>query len=157
MPTSRVDKNVELVIDDLFELQRRLQQTPEAHKEERDRLMEIASGYLIANQQLIERAVDAWESTPEDELQRLQGVHRELDGSATVHSVRGIATQALFIARERERSSSIPLLFPISDDDLHMLDRVLEFAKYVVDTSDLSIQWHPVKQLLDDERSLDEP
>jgi KAP family P-loop domain len=149
-----VDENLRLVVEDLSELRGRLVSPPDQHAHER--LLDVTSGYLLVNKPLIERAVEAWAKTPEKDLEDLQGQHRELDGSATRHSFHDTAMEALSWAELRRGPGGIPDLMPIDEDDLHMLDRVLRFSKYLVDASNMPVRWHPVRRLLEDDKALAE-
>jgi hypothetical protein len=103
--------------------------------------------YLAANRRLIDCAVEAWANTPERELRELQGKTLELDASATRHSFVAIATSSLFKAHET-LVNPLPALFQITDDNVHMLDRVVRFANHIIDTQEMSVAWHPVRELL---------
>jgi hypothetical protein len=143
-----VDRNLERLIEDLYALQVRLREVEK--NDEQLRLMDFIAAFLIGNSGIIDRAVKAWAETPEAELAALQREHIELDGSAASHDFRKIATRApesapLVLAAARRHQ-----FVQFSDDNLHMLDRVLEFAKYLTDTSDLKLRWHPVTEAMRD-------
>jgi hypothetical protein len=145
---SRSDRNLGLMIKDLWSLENALRQ--HLPQDEQNELVQLAVGYVWLNRFLVDRAVKAWEETPEPELSGLCDAHQDLDGAATVHSFRDIALEALTFAPDvfRWRGESSP--FDITDDTLHMLDRLLGYGKYLADTRDLQVRWHPVNSVLGD-------
>jgi hypothetical protein len=143
MVTQAVDSNITALIDDLFALQDRLRTADD------DALQDFVNAYLLLNRRIIERALEAWLSTPEEELQALRSEHRELDQSATSHSFSSIATDALRHAQQALATPTGRALLSVTDDNLHMLDRMLGFAKYLAHTDDLELQWSPVSRMLD--------
>lgn len=134
-----VDRNITLIIEDLGTLQRAFGSNPEGG--DRKRLIDVTAGYLVANAGLIEMAVAAWDSTSEADLESLQKQHRELDWNATQRSFRGIAVSPLRAAEAMIVESG---LLDFDEDELHMLERLLEFSKYLADTSALGVEAHPV-------------
>ncbi len=148
MATQAVDTNIRNLIQDLFTLQDRLRRVGD-DAPEHDAVFDVVSGYLVVNEPIIHRAVSAWEAASEEELRSLEQEHRELDASATVHSFRDIALQPVTDAPLALASPAARSLLRPDDDELHMLDRVLEYAKYLANTDDLALQWSPVAGVLD--------
>lgn len=70
----------------------------------------------------------------------MEAQYTELHYSAIGNSFYGIATGALNSAR------SWPGL--LDEDELHMLQRVLEYAKYSVDSSGFQLKMHPIIKYL---------
>lgn len=147
MATGTVDSHLTQVSEDLGVLGElvRAVEGPELNSDRKSYAIAI---YLVANRRLIDRAVEAWAETQEHELHELEERTVELDFSATHHSFLSIATAALVDAHEVLVHPSTRAFFRTSDDNLHMLDRMIRFAKYLVDTEDFSVAWHPVRELL---------
>ncbi|MGZ4232394.1 MAG: hypothetical protein ACXVVQ_13340 [Solirubrobacteraceae bacterium] len=143
MVTQAVDSNISALIQDLFALQNRVRTA------NNDALQDLINAYLLLNRPIIERGLEAWAAAPEEELKAMLPEHRELDGSATTHSFSSIATDALRHAQQALATSTGRDLLQVTDDNLHMLDRMLEFAKYLARTDDLELQWSPVSRMLD--------
>jgi hypothetical protein len=142
------DRNISALIKDLFVLQGRLRGVG---GDKVDTLLtDVINAYLVLNLQIIERGLQAWMATSEGELNAMDDEYGELDYSATMHEFRDIAVQAVVHAPEALTSSTARDLLRVDDDQLHMLDRMLEFAKYLANTDDLTLQWSPVIDVLDD-------
>ncbi len=147
MATRTVDSNIRDLIADLAVLTNRLREVRDVGGQRR--LTLTVSAFLLVNTPIIQRAVEAWDATPEQELKVLDGDHRELDQSATHRAFRDIALEPVRYAHDVLGSpAGLELLGP-DDDQLHMLSRLLEFAKYLAQTSDLNLRWSPVARVLD--------
>jgi hypothetical protein len=138
------DTNVSRILADLYELRGRLRESPS--DEMRDRLVRGGAGYLVMNEALIRQALDAWSATPEDDLKALAREYRELDISASTPKFRAIADSSLRFARD---SLMHPETVEMTDDEVHMLARALEYGKYLTDTSGQEVRWSPITLVLE--------
>jgi len=128
-----VDKLVENLIGDLSTLRRYLLRHP---KVDAVTSQKLAVQYLLENEALILAGVEAWRSLGEEKRKAMGAQYTELHYSASGNSFHGIATGVLNSAR------SWPDL--LDEDELHMLQRVLEYAKYSVDSSGFQLKMHPI-------------
>lgn len=135
------DRNVQLLIEDLSALRTRLQTALE--EAEAAHISQLAAAYLLVNRPVLELAFAAWRQTPEDTLRQLAAEHRQLDGTGAWHGFEEIAWQLVPLAPEILRGASVNVL-RVSEDNLHMLLRVLEYAQYVADCSATTVRWHPL-------------
>lgn len=152
MPVRVADTNVSRILADLYELRDRLRESPS--DELRDRLVRGGAGYLVMNEALIRQVLDAWSATPDDDLKALAGEYRELDVSASTPKFLPVADSSLRFARD---SLMHPEMVGITDDEVHMLARALEYGKYLTDTSGQEVRWSPITLVLEgDPRTVDE-
>jgi hypothetical protein len=131
------DKLVENLIGDLSTLRRYLLRNPRVDAATSQK---VAVQYLLENEALILAGVEAWRSLGEEKRKTMGAQYTELHYSAIGNGFYGIATGALNSAR------SWPGL--LNDDELHMLQRVLEYAKYSVDSSGFQLKMHPIIKYL---------
>jgi hypothetical protein len=136
-----IDRNVQLLIEDLSGLRKRLQEAPE--EAQAAHISQLAAAYLLVNRPVLELAFAGWRQTPEDELKKLAAEHPRLDGTGAWHGFEEIAWHLVPLAPDILRGASVNLL-RVSDDNLHMLLRVLEYAQYVADCSAATVRWHPL-------------
>ncbi len=138
--------NVQLTLDDIHFLRNAFQDS--VGDDERVRqLTQVAAAYIVVNRALIECAFEAWRSTPEERLLEMHKSDITLDGSATVHSFDSIGGHLIPLAKNiviQDNAGPIE----VSDDDLHMMMRVLEYAQHLTDCSTTRVRWHPVEQWL---------
>jgi hypothetical protein len=131
------------VLDDLAKVKRVL---TESHS---DRLPYAALRYLAANSNLITGIVDLVYSKLDKagRLELLQ-THRELDDSATSDSFRALALHAVDTAADWANApGSVQDLFVVSEDDLAMLRRALQYGKYIdSDSLEYELQLSPIEQ-----------
>jgi hypothetical protein len=143
------DKNLSILIQDLFFLRELIDRTSSQYAESDDPLslstivedIQEAKDYLTAqrifreyvdiNQFLIQKGLHAWEKASEQEREQLQATHKELDGSATEPGFKTTAESAL---------KSVAMYFPVTEDQVHMLDRALEYAKYLANCDDSPVR-----------------
>jgi hypothetical protein len=138
------DPNLESLIDDLTALR----QAVSANSADKH-VQDVAAQYLIANRALIERGFGAWLATSEARLGQLDDAEPILDRSAAIHDFEGIGREAMRWAANRDTPGGV-LGGAVDDDMLHMLLRVMQYAMFLAETSDLSVQLHPVTEQLND-------
>jgi hypothetical protein len=136
-----IDRNLQLVIEDVRALRNELQRGPDAIASAH--LTQLAAGYLVVNRIVLNLAFEAWRDTSEEELKRMCTEARPLDESAARRAFESIGWHLIPLAPEIVRTASVNLI-RVSDDNLHMLLRVLEYAKYLADCSEEAVHWHPV-------------
>ncbi len=127
----KVDANLQKVVEDFFVLEERL------FDESDEEAQVMAREYLSANDAVIRRGLEAWRGLSEEERSRMEQVHPDLDRSAVHDSFWSIATSAL------EDVDDPAGLKPMMHDDIHMLRRALQFARFVADTSDCTVTMRP--------------
>jgi hypothetical protein len=138
---SSIDHNVQLVIDDIralrHELERGSDEATASH------LTQLTAGYLVVNRRVLDRAFAAWRDTSEQQLRQMCAQVRTLDEAAMTHQFEAVARHLIPLAPDILRTASVNLE-RISEDDLNMLLRVLEYAKYLADCSQEIVRWHPL-------------
>ena len=100
----------------------------EEHLEE---VPEVCIDYLEANKDALQFFVQqVFSKTDATQRRALLSQHSELDGSVVSDGFQSIASDALFNAEKQKRSEVHRHFFSVKEDNLHMLLRALEFAKY---------------------------
>ena len=117
----------------------------ESEGNEPEKTQDCIRNYLIANSEIIERALDAYRAMPESQRAEMKDQHSELDYSAVSPSFDSLAANPLINAKA---GVSVRAGWKISNDDLHLLDRALEYAKYVTDTSSMELGMQPIEASL---------
>ena len=136
-----IDRNLQLVIEDIRALRDELQRGPDAATSAH--LTQLAAGYLLVNQTVLNLALEAWRETSEEELKRMCAEARPLDEMGARHRFESTCWHLIPLAPDIVRTAPVNLL-RVSDDNLHMLLRALEYAKYLADCSEETVRWHPV-------------
>ncbi len=114
-------------------------------EENLEEVPEVCNTYLDANKDALQFFVQqVFSKTDETQRRALLSQHRELDASVVSNAFQPIALNVLSSA-ERKRKSDF--LASVDEDDLHMLLRVLKYAKYCsVDPNHFDLWFSPIEE-----------
>ena len=115
------DSKIVRIIEDLSVLRERA-------REDRGEVQEDIREYFERNRDLIFTALKAYGRKSEKQRELMQSGYRELDSSPIPQSF--YESVALPILRNLTEGQ-----FEVSSDNLHMIQRALQFSKYIVNTS----------------------
>jgi len=125
-----MDQNIVEIIDGLSALQERIRQ------EGVDKVQGEIVQYFQVNNWLLNEALRVYDTISESRREELQRTYRELDRTAVEMDFSKFARMPLDNARLIESDPSYGRFVTITDDNLHMLKRALEFVKYVTNSRD---------------------
>jgi hypothetical protein len=117
-------------------------------EENLEEVPEICVDYLNANRDALEFFVEqVFSKMDRDQRSDLQRQHSELDVSVVTDEFLPIASNALHSAVERKKSAIGKTIFQVDEDDLHMLLRALEYARYCpLDSHHFELRLSPIEE-----------
>lgn len=128
-----MDQNIAQLRRDLSTLKKNIKTT------EADAVQKTIREYLVANSDIIDRAMAAYGNLSIPQRQALNHEHRVLDSSAISEEFYVIATSPIASARSG---------IEIDEDEIHMLSRALAYAGFVIDTSGMTLAMQPIEASL---------
>jgi len=110
-------------------------------------IQDVVRQYLAANAEFIAASIEAWRRLGQRKRSQLEKLHNELHVSVVVDQFYEIARLPLDLALKPDGVWNTGL-FHITADHLHVLARVLRYAKYAPNGTTYTLQMQPLSAYL---------